>query len=143
MSLFEQYRMNIPLVFPSLDLLTRWHGEYGLVSEKTWAQALYGTLPNGSRISGVLPDEPDPNNDHDRRSIRHWLSLSDFYQWPHIIYYESTNDLVDKLSSTDFGEVSKRMKKYNKQMRKSLVAKWQGILDNIKQYSRKFRHLGS
>ncbi|CAF4235264.1 unnamed protein product, partial [Adineta steineri] len=28
MSLFEQYRMNIPLFFPSLDLLTEWHYNY-------------------------------------------------------------------------------------------------------------------
>ncbi|CAF1319404.1 unnamed protein product [Adineta steineri] len=102
MSLFEQYRMNIPLVFPSLDLLTRWHEEYGTVNEKTWDQTLYGTLPHGSHIKGVLPDVPDPNDDRNRTSIRYWLNFSDFYQWPHITYYESTDDLVQKLSTTNF-----------------------------------------
>jgi len=28
MSLFEQYRMNIPLFFPTIDLLTRWQFKY-------------------------------------------------------------------------------------------------------------------
>ncbi|CAF5192647.1 unnamed protein product, partial [Rotaria magnacalcarata] len=28
MSIFEQYRMNIPLFVPSLDLLTEWHYTY-------------------------------------------------------------------------------------------------------------------
>jgi len=27
-SLTEQYRMNIPLFFPAVDLLTKWHVKY-------------------------------------------------------------------------------------------------------------------
>ncbi|UJR36827.1 hypothetical protein I4U23_029540 [Adineta vaga] len=108
MSLFEQYRMNIPLLFPSLDLLTQWHFEYNVVNEKTWDQALHNDIPDGSRIRGVLSDVPDPNNDHDRTSIRYWLNFSDFYQWPHITYYESTDDLIQKLKTTDFRTISKK-----------------------------------
>ncbi|UJR36816.1 hypothetical protein I4U23_029530 [Adineta vaga] len=99
MSLFEQYRMNIPLLFPSYELLTQWHFEYNVVNEKTWDQAWYGIIPNSSRIPGVLENIPDPNNDHDRTSIRYWLNFSDFYQWPHITYYESTDDLIQKLKT--------------------------------------------
>jgi hypothetical protein len=143
MSLFEQYRMNIPLVFPSLDLLTKWHYEYGLVSEKTWVQTLTGAIPSRSSINGVLTNVPDPNNDLDRISIRYWLNFSDFYQWPHIIYYESTDDLVKKLYTTDFAMISKKMKKYNKQFAENLIQKWKQILDNIKRYSKKFRQVNS
>jgi hypothetical protein len=139
MSLFEQYRMNIPLVFPSLDLLTQWHYEYGIVSEKTWDQTLHGNLPNGSTIDGVLKDVPDPNNDQNRIAIRYWLNFSDFYQWPHIVYYESIDDLVRKLDTTDFRMISRKMKEYNKQFGESLLTKWKHILENIKRYSRKFR----
>jgi len=141
MSLFEQYRMNIPLVFPSLDLLTKWHYEYGLVNEKTWDQTYRGILPSGSTINGVLKDVPDPNNDRNRTAIRYWLNLSDFYQWPHIIYYESTDDLIRKLDTTDFQMVSQKMKEYNKQFRQSLLTKWKEILNNIKRYSKKFRQI--
>jgi len=139
MSLFEQYRMNIPLVFPSLDLLTHWHDEYGSVSEKTWDQTLYAIRPSSSHINGVIPDVPDPNNDRNRTSIRYWLNFSDFYQWPHIIYFDSTDDLLQKLSSTNFEMVSKKMKAYSQQLSANLLEKWKEILVNIKQYSRKFR----
>ncbi|CAF1202348.1 unnamed protein product [Rotaria sordida] len=139
MSLFEQYRMNIPLLAPSLDLLTTWHYEYGVVNEKTWDQTLHGIRSNSSRIKGVLTNVPDPNNDLDRISIRYWLNFSDFYQWPHIIYYESIDDLIEKLISTDFRMISEKMKIYNKQVEKTVLKKWQHILNNIKQYSRKFR----
>jgi hypothetical protein len=139
MSLFEQYRMNIPLLFPSLNLLTQWHYEYGVVSERTWDQTLYGIRPNGSHIKGVLTNVPDPNNDQDRQAIRYWLNFSDFYQWPYITYYESTDDLIQKLSSTDFRMISKKMKKYNKRAGASLLNKWNEILDNIKRHSIKFQ----
>ncbi|CAF2971241.1 unnamed protein product [Rotaria sp. Silwood2] len=138
MSLFEQYRMNIPLLFPSLDLLTKWHYEYGVVNEKTWDQISYGVRPKSSRIKGVLTNVPDPNNDLDRTAIRYWLNFSDFYQWPHIIYYESIEDLIEKLTSTDFRMISKKMKKYNKQVETNVFEKWKHILNNVKRYSRKF-----
>lgn len=32
-SLTEQYRMNIPMFFPSKDLLTKWHLEYQIVRQ--------------------------------------------------------------------------------------------------------------
>ena len=141
MSLFEQYRMNIPLFFPSLALLTDWHYEYQVVSERTWDHTLTGIPPNRSHINGVLRDVPDPNNDRDRDAIRYWLKFSDFYQWPHILYFESTDDLVEKLTSTDFQKVSQRMKEHNRQVGQDLQSTWTRILQTVKQYSRKFQHL--
>ncbi|CAF1062478.1 unnamed protein product [Adineta ricciae] len=138
MSLFEQYRMNIPLLFPSLDLLTQWHLEFSVVNEKTWDRALFGETPQGSHIPGVLSGVPDPNNDVDRTSVHYWLNFSDFYQWPHITYYDSTDDLVQKLTTTDFASISKKMKEHNKQVKENLLTKWKEILDNIKRYSRKW-----
>jgi hypothetical protein len=140
MSLFEQYRMNIPLFFPSLNLLTRWQYDHQVVSERTWDQTLYGIRPQRSTINGVLIDVPDPNNDFDLNAIRYWLNLSDFYQWPHIVYYESTNDLIEKLLNTDLLMISKQMKQYNKQVAIDLHKKWTKILSNIKQHSKKFQH---
>ena len=141
MSYFEQYRMNIPLIFPSLNLLTQWHYEYGAVNEKSWDQTYTGTLPSRSHIDGIFKHIPDPNNDRNQTSIRYWLNFSDFYQWPHITYFDSTDDLIDKLTRTDFRSISKRMKEYNKQLGDSLIHKWKSILENIKRHSRKF-HLG-
>ena len=44
MSLFEQYRMNIPLFFPAVDLLTDWQFEYHVMNERTWSQ-VHGSIP--------------------------------------------------------------------------------------------------
>jgi hypothetical protein len=139
MSFFEQYRMNIPLFFPSLKLLTDWHYEQGVVIERTWDRTLYGIKPNSSHITGVLSGVPDPNNEQDREAIRYWLAFSDFYQWPHITYFNSTDDLLLKLVSTDFQAISSKMKAYNKKVGTNLVTTWNVILSTVKRHSRKFQ----
>jgi len=131
MSLFEQYRMNIPLFFPSLDLLTDWHYKYRVVKERTW-DGVSGNLKNSSVISGALgSDIPDPNNEFDRNAIRYWLQFSDFYQWPHIIYFNSTDDLAMKLIKTNLTEVSRNMKIHNANLTKNLHEQWRQILERI------------
>ncbi|CAF3644643.1 unnamed protein product [Rotaria sp. Silwood1] len=128
MSLFEHYRMNIPLFFPSLDLLTEWHYTYRVVNERTW-DGISGNIKNASKISGVLgPDIPDPNNEFDRDAIRYWLKFADFYQWPHIIYFNSTDELVTKLKTTNLIEVSENMKLYNANVTQHLFEQWRQIL---------------
>lgn len=37
MSTFERRAMGIPMFAPSLDLITRWHMEYGLVFERRFS----------------------------------------------------------------------------------------------------------
>jgi hypothetical protein len=131
MSLFEQYRMNIPLFFPSLDLLTEWHYTHHVMNERTW-DTVYGNRKNASIIPGVLScDIPDPNNEFDRSAIRYWLQFSDFYQWPHITYYNSTHDLAIKLTTTNLIQISKNMKIYNENLKRNLLEQWRQILERI------------
>ncbi|CAF1051427.1 unnamed protein product [Adineta steineri] len=132
MSLFEQYRMNIPLFFPTVDLLTEWHYNYRVVGERTWSGSS-GQFKNSSAISGVLSsDIPDPNNEFDRNAIRYWLQFADFYQWPHIIHFNSIDDLAMKLTNTNLDEVSQNMKMYNANLTKTLQKQWRGIFERIK-----------
>lgn len=139
MSLFEQYRMNIPLFFPSQELLSMWHNEHMVISERTIDFSINGHRPNRSQISGVLDDIPDPNNEFDVQGIRYWLKFSDFYQWPHIVYFDSVDDLLEKLLKTDLQKVSENMATYNKQVRFKLEFEWENILNRIRQHSQKFR----
>ncbi|CAF1234777.1 unnamed protein product, partial [Adineta ricciae] len=131
MSLFEQYRMNIPLFFPSLDLLADWHFAYRVVRERTWGGVIED-LRNSSLISGVLDKHrPDPNNEFDRNAIYYWLKFSDYYQWPYITYFDSVDDLAVKLSQTNLTDISEKMSLYNAHVEKDLHEKWRGILEKI------------
>ncbi len=131
MSLFEQYRMNIPLFFPTIDLLTDWHLAHRVANERTW-DGISGNIKNASRIRGVLASQmPDPNNEFNREAIRYWFQFADFYQWPHITYYDSIDDLAIKLTTTNLAAVSEKMKIYNEDVKKDLHEKWRQIVDRI------------
>jgi hypothetical protein len=90
MSLFEYYRMNIPLFAPSLRLLKRWCDRYDLMWERTygWPARQLDLLP----VDGV----PDPNDASDK-SYWHWMPLADLYTWPHVRYFDSFDHLLAQL----------------------------------------------
>jgi hypothetical protein len=39
----------------------------------------------------------DPNNDFDKDAILEWITLADFYQWPHVTRFESFEELFTLL----------------------------------------------
>lgn len=126
-SLTEQYRMNIPLFVPSLDLLTKWHIKYQVVRQRTW-NGFMMRPSSKSGISGLFSKVPDPNDDLDEDAIRFWLNFSDFYQWPHVITFSSMDDLVNKMVTVDLYEISRRMKQYNEKIRLSIKSTWSKVL---------------
>ena len=102
MSILEQYGMNIPLLFPSLELQTDWHHEFYFMNERTWdgvggrrSSASYIPPHASFRNSSV----PSPHNEWDRAAIRHWLQYSDFYTLPHVLHFSSIDALVRTLGS--------------------------------------------
>lgn len=133
MSIFEQYTMNIPLFFPSIDVLTEWHLKYNIVFDRTWNKALTGIGKNRSIIPSYNSNSsiPDPNNEYDYASIRYWLQYADFYQWPYITYFNSTDDLTFKLLNTNLTYINEQMSKYNHKKRLKLLEQWKTILSRI------------
>ena len=129
-SMTEQYRMNIPLFVPTINLLAKWHVQYQVVGQRTWASYRHQRA-EGSDIEGVMPSVPDPNNDLDEEAVKYWLRFADFYQWPHIIYYESMEDLIDKMLTIDLKEISNRMKEHNIKVRQDLKDLWSKVILKI------------
>jgi hypothetical protein len=84
-----------------------------------------------SAIAGVYSKIPDPNNDLDEDAVHYWLQFADFYQWPHIIYFESVDDLVNKMLTVDLAEISRRMAKYNERVRQLIKDVWSKVLLKI------------
>ncbi|KAJ1451068.1 hypothetical protein M885DRAFT_621165 [Pelagophyceae sp. CCMP2097] len=135
MSLFEYYRMNVPIFAPSPELLVNWHKKFNLLKERTW----FGVY-NRPRRSSPLPKHPDatdelfrhdPNNDVDREAMAKWLQLSDFYQWPHITIFHSLDDAVQKLQSADLDGISRLMEVENARVKASILDQWQGIFQRM------------
>jgi hypothetical protein len=136
MSFYEQYNMGIPLLAPSLSLLTKWHMDYLMVSERTWDTVLQGNPKRSSAIprhpSVSESEEPfDPNDEFNEEAVSHWLSYSDFYHFPHIILFDSWQDAVAKLAEIDLEDVSRKMLLHSKAVEEELVSTWGKIFSDI------------
>jgi hypothetical protein len=134
MSLFEHYRMAIPIIAPSVRLLTEWQMTVGMVSERTWDMVLRGTIPSGSVI-GRHPDASDvpfdPNDETNRDAVAYWLAMSDYHTFPHIILFDSWDHLAQLLKTVDFRDVSRRMAEENARLEKELAATWRRVFETV------------
>jgi len=115
-----------------------------VLSERTWDGA-YGGRPSKSVIKAheSQADVPDPNNEKDKDAIRYWIKFSDFYELPHITYFDSISDLVvklDRMTRTDLLQISAKMKQYNHMALRQLLDKWQKILKAIAETSANAPH---
>lgn len=132
MSIFEHYTANIPLFCPSLDLMMSLYKEHktSVLSEITWNQTF--NLPQGSIIS--CDSSNDPNMFLDIEIMKNWIAKSDFYnkEWmPHIVYFDSFEDLGKKLFSTDLYDVSSSMKRFNEIRKRRIYNLWLEKLNKI------------
>lgn len=130
MSFYEQYRMGIPIIAPSLELLTSWHMDYLMVSERTWDTVLANSPKHGSAVSRHPDaDEPyDPNDEFNREAVRWWLQWADFYHFPHIIQFDSWEALVNKLAKVDLEAVSKAQLEFSAQQEARVVQEWAKLI---------------
>ena len=132
-SLFEYYRMAIPLFVPSLALLKQWCHEHDLLWERHVGRP-------ARQVDLIAPhrrlDVPDPNAATDG-AWAHWAPLSDFYTLPHMHYFDSFDDLIEQLSHDDIDSILQRtsaaMRAHNQQQRAELSAQWGAILAKIRQ----------
>jgi hypothetical protein len=132
MSIFEYYTANMPIFCPSLKFMTDLYKNYPshVLSEISW-----------NRISGMAPGSiidcdrsNDPNDYNNLNTMKKWIEFSDFYNkdWmPHIIYFDSLNDLSLKLKQTNLEEVSKNMSVFNSTRKQKIYSEWKEILDQI------------
>ena len=170
MSFFEHYNMGIPLFVPSLDFLTSLHMKHHYVQDRTYHLGKLGgsglpvhhayngsarvrlSVANNSANSNVTfaagnqsqhSNEYlilDPNNDFDQRALRYWLSLSDFYTFPHVVYFDYVEHLVDILEKmwsepARLHAIHEAMRATNRERIKSLLRYWRRRLLDIAEFS--------
>jgi len=126
----EVYRMNIPMYFPDLDLLTSWWKSHDIMWER-----MYGA-PEQVVAEGLDPRTswPDPN-ENSEESFRFWMKWCDWYVLPHVQLFSSWDDLMTKIHTDDLGAISRRMASANKKSEHELLTTWTGIFDRIKAVS--------
>ena len=116
MSIFEQYSANVPLLFPAKTLLKKWIREKKIEFYGPYIKENYP--PHLKSVLG--PDWVD-----------FWLDRADYYDqssMPHIILFESLEHLAKLISSTNFAQISGKMKQWNKIRIERNKEKWGEVL---------------
>jgi hypothetical protein len=131
MSIFEQYTANIPLFFPSKKLLNNlYFNNQGVLSQVSNYQ-LWKNLPK-TIIS--FHGELDLNDYTNPDIIMKWLEYADYYdtEWmPHIQYFDSFEELNDKINISDFQKISSNMQQANIIRKQKIYSKWKDKLNEI------------
>lgn len=128
MSIFEQYTANVPLIFPTKELLLELFKRKISLSEISFNQVI-----------GIPPVAPshkyDINAFNNLETIKESIELSDFYDsaWmPNILYFNNEEELSNVLFNTNFIAVSDLMKQKNTQRKQDIYKSWEKILEMIK-----------
>jgi hypothetical protein len=136
MSFLEYYRMNIPILAPSQKLLTKWHLKFNIMNELSW-NCVYGKCQDSSSIPAHNDSHHpfDPNNITSPESMAYWIKFADFYQYPFIIYFDSWNDIIEKLNFHDLHNVSSLMKAFNVKDEELIGKKWNTVISKVTSFN--------
>ena len=126
--LSEVYRLGIPLFIPSAKFLR----SNKIMNKRT----ILGYCSNNKTTITAM--KPDPKSTHPYNpnveggeDESYWLQFSDFYQWPHITYFDSMLDLERKLQSADFNTIHKHMLEEVQRTRNELSDIWCRTLKSV------------
>ena len=125
MSLFEQYSANIPLFFPSKNLLKNL-----IKNNKYYFQSRYNKINN---YNNIYHDKLDKAL-NDLYWVDFWIDNADYYDeenMKHIIYFNTLEELDILINCIDFSKTSNDMKEHNKIRFENCYLKWKNIIDNI------------
>jgi hypothetical protein len=120
MSVFEQYSMNIPLIFPTKQLLINMF--------KTNMINFYGSYVNLFKTK-TYPE--NLKNLLDENWFETMISYADYYDdnnMPYITYFDSFNQLPDILNNLDSNDISNKMKQFNMKRKLKTYENWSRLL---------------
>lgn len=133
MSTFEQYTANIPLFFPSKDLLRKmWKNGDPVLTQISWLQQIPGAL-SGSRIK-CNDSIKDPNLFDNEEAVFSWVNRSDFYDniseksMQFIQVFDDVNDVLD-LNVHQLMAISNAMRKHNIKRKELIYKDWKEVLN--------------
>lgn len=126
----EFYSMGIPLFFPSMKYLHTYHslGPDRPITSAFWCgEKLLDNqmVPHPSSIHPYSPNAQDSESEH------YWIQMADFFEWPHITYFDDFKDLEHKLLTADFKKIHELMIKEVNRRRAELIKNWCKVFRNV------------
>lgn len=112
MSIFEQYSANVPLFFPTKRFLR----------EMQTLKSVYGPLHPNLRVCA---------------DMNWWIERADYYDLPHIIYFDNEEELNEKIKTLDFQQISKNMETHNNFRKERVYQQWREVIEGIEDWADK------
>lgn len=127
--LSEFYGLGIPLFMPSPAFLRNIRGlgdDRSMLSRCSgYRDAVMNMKPNPKSLHPYNPNIDGGEDEY------YWLQFSDFYQWPHITYFDDMHDLEQKLGKADFQNIHKLMVEEVVQKKAAVLDTWCRALKDI------------
>ena len=132
----ELYRMGIPLFFPSMKYLQNIKpiGDDRTILARYYCAHTRLKLKDSDMVphpNSIHPYSPNLQENVDKESEYYWLQFADFFQWPHITYFDDFKDLERQLEKANFGNIHNRMMEENKKQRKESLNNWCKVFNKI------------
>jgi len=127
----ELYALNVPLLFPHWKYQTSIIWQMLRTTNFGWWQAR--DINEGKAPYEGSSDTPWPwwNQNSTIADIKRWYDLSDFERWPHVTYFTSLPDLIEKIEKMDFESTSEKMRVYNDETFRRSVTFYQGVISAV------------
>eukprot|EP01114_Cavostelium_apophysatum_P008554 TRINITY_DN2110_c0_g2_i1.p1 TRINITY_DN2110_c0_g2~~TRINITY_DN2110_c0_g2_i1.p1 ORF type:complete len:510 (+),score=56.35 TRINITY_DN2110_c0_g2_i1:26-1555(+) len=131
----DYYALGVPLIFPSIRFLAELHlTSVNLLTEITSASNYWGDVNNEPKVpfwkGKRHPFDPESILT-DRAALEYWLQYAWYYQWPHIQYYESWEELMvlcDGLTEEKLYDISAKMKETWQRKKTETRERWSKVL---------------
>jgi hypothetical protein len=127
-SMVELYELGIPMFAPSKRLMS----ESALMQDA----ALYPFYMSSSKMNEVdIPHKDTPHpyspNLYNKDDMMYWQAFTFFNTRKHIIYWDSVDDLCNKLTTTDLQKVSNDMQEETARFRREQLENWSSMLASL------------
>ena len=90
--------------------------------------------PKNNNQKSIHPYSPNVDIFEDAESENYWLQFADFYDWPHIQYFDDYKHLKKLIMDTNFLEVHNAMKQELLIRRDTVINAWCDIIKNVEKH---------
>ena len=133
----EIYSLSIPMIFPSIKFIRDVLHGFGLDRTARGSHYCENFPEVGERHPTSLhPYSPDKQASVDPEAEYYWLQFSDFYEWPHITYFDSYDQLEEILDNMNFSAIHDKMLDENKRRERVLKYNWCKVISKMKDMKR-------